>query len=243
MEVYRRLKSARGEAPARGAEARTRLLGYRVFMIDDLLRRPRFYGEYVADGVRAVGTASVLAAAGWLGAVESALFLLVLLGLLILRALKAPAVVDAGGGAVLLVAAWSSVADLYARISWWDLAVHLAATGVLAAMAYLLLGRLHAVPDPAAPAPAVRAPRTAVVLLTTALGLGLSVLWEFGEWWGHNYVDSRINVGYDDTLGDLAAGAAGSVLAGMAMTLGVGPGSTRSDRRARPNTARASSGR
>lgn len=188
-------------------------------MIDALLRRPRLPGDVAPDGVRALGLGSLLAAAAWFGPVETALFALVMLGLLILRALAVPAVLDAAGGAVLLLAAWSSVADLYARISWWDIAVHLAATGALAAMGYLLLARLKAVPDPQGPA-GVRAFRTVVVLLVTAVGLALSVVWEFGEWWGHTYIDSRINVGYDDTLGDLLAGGVGSVAAGLALTMG-----------------------
>ncbi|UNX54812.1 hypothetical protein MF406_00445 [Georgenia sp. TF02-10] len=40
------------------------------------------------------------------------------------------------------------------------------------------------------------------------------MLWELGEWVGHTYGDPEIHVGYDDTVGDLAAGLLGSLLAG-----------------------------
>jgi hypothetical protein len=42
------------------------------------------------------------------------------------------------------------------------------------------------------------------------------VLWELVELVGHTYIDSTIFVGYTDTIGDLAAGGLGSLLAGFA---------------------------
>ena len=115
-------------------------------MIDALLRPPRTFGEVLADAVRVLGLLSVAAAVVLLGPVETALFLLVLLGLLVARALDVIPGFDAAHGLVLLLAAWSSVADLYARISWWDLLIHCVATGALAAMAYFLLVQFGAVP-------------------------------------------------------------------------------------------------
>ena len=41
-----------------------------------------------------------------------------------------------------------------------------------------------------------------IVLTTTALGWMLGLVWELGEWFGHSYLDERIQVGYDDTLRD-----------------------------------------
>jgi hypothetical protein len=63
-----------------------------------------------------------------------------------------------------------------------------------------------------------RAPIGAAVAVV-ALGLSLGVLWELGEWYGDAHVDPRIQVGYDDTLGDLVAGGAGSLVAGVATAL------------------------
>lgn len=184
-------------------------------MIDALLRPPETPKEYLADAVRALSVLSVLAALVLLGPVETALFLLVLLGLLVARALDVFPRFDAAYGVVLLTAAWSSVADLYARISWWDLAVHFAATGTLAVIAYFLLVQFGAVPGVRHPHRPSRSLPVVVALLVVALGLGMSVLWEIGEWWGHTYVDDSINVGYTDTMADLAAGGVGALVSGL----------------------------
>lgn len=54
-----------------------------------------------------------------------------------------------------------------------------------------------------------------MAITTTCLGVALAVLWELGEWIGHTWIDERIQVGYDDTVGDLTAGAAGAVVAAV----------------------------
>ena len=43
----------------------------------------------------------------------------------------------------------------------------------------------------------------------------LAVLWEVGEWAGNAWLDRSIQVGYADTMGDLAAGLAGSAVAAV----------------------------
>ncbi|MCC9203889.1 hypothetical protein [Arthrobacter sp. zg-Y769] len=186
-------------------------------MIDALLRPPETRKEYLADTVRALAVLSVAAALVLLGPVETALFLLVLLGLLVSRALAVFAGFDTVFGLVLLTAAWSSVADLYAHIPWWDLAIHCAATGTLAVIAYFLLVQFGAVPAVRRPHRASRSLPLVVPLLVLAVGLGMSVLWEIGEWWGHTYVDAGINVGYADTMTDLAAGGLGALVAGACL--------------------------
>ncbi|MDM7990100.1 hypothetical protein [Arthrobacter sp. zg-Y877] len=190
-------------------------------MIDALLHPPASLREYLADAVRMAGVVSVVVALFLLGPVETALFLLVLLGLLVSRALAVFPGFDAAYGVVLLTAAWSSVADLYARIPWWDLAVHCAATGTLAVIAYFLLVQFGAVPAVRRPHRASRSLPVVVPLLVLALGLGMGVLWEIGEWWGHTYVDASINVGYADTMTDLAAGGLGALAAGLCLGMAV----------------------
>ena len=194
-------------------------------MIDALLRRPSGAGEFFADAVRLLCLFSLAAAVLWYGPVDVALFLLVLGGTLISRCLDISRVFDGIYGLTLLAAAWSSVLNLYARVSWWDLPVHFAATGVIAAMAYLLLARLGTVPPPVPPPVPGHglALRIAVPVLVLALGLAVSVLWELGEWWGNAFVDESINVGYQDTMGDLAAGGLGALLAGLGLRKAAGP--------------------
>ena len=200
-------------------------------MIDALLRRPSGAGEFFADAVRLLCLFSLAAAVLWYGPVDVALFLLVLMGTLISRCLEISRVFDGVYGLTLLAAAWSSVLNLYARVGWWDLPVHFAATGVIAAMAYLLLARLGTVPPPVPPPVPGHglALQIAVPVLVLALGLAVSVLWELGEWWGNAFVDESINVGYQDTMGDLAAGGLGALLAGLGLGKAAGPAQRRQE--------------
>lgn len=179
-----------------------------------------------ADAVRAAGVLAVAVAALAFDGVAVALALLVLGGLMVPRALGTPGPLDAAYGVGLLVAAWSGVLDVYEDVAWWDVLVHFVVTGLVAAVAYGGTVRLGAALDPAAAAS--RGQRAGVPVLVTALGLGLSVAWEIGEWLGHTYVDPSIYVSEVDTLGDLAAGGAGSLLAGAVLMMsrprrGAGP--------------------
>ena len=167
----------------------------------------------VADSVRVLGTLSNLVSAVWLGPVEVALFLLVLLGLLVPRMLALPVGLDLALGVTLLAGGWFAVFDVFEAIGPLDLVVHCVANGLLAVTCYLLLVRVRALPDPAGRG--VERHRTGTVIVTTALGAFLGLLWELGEWAGHTYFDDGINVGYEDTLGDLVSGAAGSLLGGV----------------------------
>lgn len=163
--------------------------------------------------VRVLGVLSLLVALVR-SPVEVALFALVLAGLLVPLAAAASRPLDAAYGIGLLVAAWSSALQLYQAIAWLDLAVHLVVTGLVAAVAQLLLARWTAsVVDPHAATE--RADKVGAVVVTTSLGLALAVLWEVGEYVGHTYLDPAIYVGYADTIGDLVAGGLGSVVAGL----------------------------
>ncbi|MEE6273770.1 hypothetical protein [Georgenia wangjunii] len=163
-----------------------------------------------ADGARLVGVGSVVVALISFDGIAVAVFALVLLGLVLARVISLTPGLDLAVGASVLVAGWSSVLGLYEAIGWWDLAVHLLCTGAIAALAVAVSARTLGMPPP----PGSPGWRTGVVVLATTAGLALSVLWEMGEWAGHTYLDSSINVGYADTLSDLAAGGLGAAVAG-----------------------------
>lgn len=176
--------------------------------------------------VRAAGAVSVLVALVARGPVDAVLLVLVLGGLVVPVVVRAPAALDAAYGAALLVAAWCAVLELYQAVPWLDVVAHVGVTGLVAAVAHLALARTTgAVPDPTAvphptavPDPTAvhgRAARAGAVVVTVALGLALSALWEVGEYVGHTYVDDAIFVTYADTVGDLVAGGVGSVVAGL----------------------------
>jgi len=168
------------------------------------------------DLVRLCGVLSLVVAVATGKGVAAALFALVLLGLTLLRLLTGPGL-DTATGLLLVGGAWASLLDLYVRFPWLDLPVHVLATGLGAAALHQALVRLDVLPRPDAPY-LRRAPIGAAVAVA-ALGLSLGVLWELGEWYGDAHVDARIQVGYDDTLGDLVAGGAGALVAAVATAL------------------------
>jgi len=162
----------------------------------------------VADGVRGLAAVSVVVGTWRAGAVAAALFLLVLGGTLVPRLIGAPAALDAVYGGTLLFAAWAAQLDWYVAVDELDLVVHAAATGLVAVVATLALARWGAVGTAGA-----RCPGAAAAVVVVGVGAVGAVLWEMGEWFGHTLLDPRIQVGYTDTMGDLAAGLLGSAVA------------------------------
>lgn len=170
--------------------------------------RPRFL---VADVVRGLTLVSlVVATIGW-GGTAFPVMALCLLGVVVPRMLGLRPAFDVLVCVLVLVAGWSSVLEWYTSVFLWDKLVHVLLTGLLAAVAYVLGSDVRAVPAPHSERPVV------VAVLALCAGLAIGAAWEMGEWLGHNFVDSAIYVGYDDTIGDLAADGFGGLLAGFGL--------------------------
>jgi hypothetical protein len=92
--------------------------------------------------------------------------------------------------------------DLYDRVVWFDDAMHLVATGALAAAVLVLAG-------------ADAAPFHRRVQLSVAAGVTLSLVWELWEFYAFVTRSSEAPTAYADTLGDLALGWVGAVLAAV----------------------------
>ncbi|VTR75438.1 hypothetical protein CHMI_00183 [Cellulomonas hominis] len=168
--------------------------------------------------VRVAGAVCVVVAVVARGPVDAALFGLVLSGLVVPVTAGVDGRLDAAYGAGLLAAAWAGALGLYEAVTWLDLVMHLVVTGLVAAVAHLVLARRSgAVLDPGRATGTGE--RVGSVAVTTALGLGLSVLWEVGEYLGHTYADPTIHVAYRDTVGDLVLGGLGSTVAGTGLVL------------------------
>ncbi len=179
---------------------------------------------YAADAGRLLG--AMLVPASWLvaGWPAAAAMLLVCGGQWLLRWYLLGRPVDAAGQLVLLAAGWFSAVGLYHQVSWLDAVMHALASLVVALLvAELLRAELPVVRGtPAAGVAAapsaesvwrggwtgVVAPAVVLVCVTVTLG----VVWELGEWLGHTYITPEIGVGYEDTIGDLAANLVGAVL-------------------------------
>jgi hypothetical protein len=98
--------------------------------------------------------------------------------------------------------------DLYDRVVWFDDAMHLASTGALAAGVLVLAG-------------ADAAPFRRRVQLSVAAGMTLSLAWEMWQFYAFVTRSGEAPTAYADTLGDLALGWMGAVLAAVLVR---GPG-------------------
>ena len=184
-------------------------------MIEEFLRPPRGASEVAADLLRLVGLISVIVAAIAFQATDAGVLAFVLPGLLLPRFIGARPGFDIVYCALLLIAGWSNVLDLYTSVTWWDIPVHFTCVGAIAAMLHLLLTRLSIVTDPGtAPFPSATA-----VVSTTTIGVTVATLWEMVEWFGKTFVSTQIFVEYNDTIGDLAVGTLGAISAGIVVGL------------------------
>lgn len=169
------------------------------------------WARVAVDALAVAGLASFVAAF-WRDGVTVALFALVLLGLTVPRVAQLPGALQVVSGATLIAAAWAAVLDWFVIVPGLDVVVHALANGLLAVTAVIVLRRTRLLP--------AGLPRAGTVVVTTAVGALLAVVWEAGEWFGHTLLDNAIQVGYDDTVGDLVSGTVGSFLAGAALVLG-----------------------
>ena len=100
-----------------------------------------------------------------------------------------------------------NAANLYDTIGWWDDANHFVNWAILVAAFGQLLLRL-------------RVGRVELAALAIGFGAVTAVLWEFAEYLTFiRNNESEFRTAYTDTLGDLALGLAGSVLAGVVTAL------------------------
>jgi hypothetical protein len=172
---------------------------------------PRHGPLVPGDLLRGAALVSVVVGTVADGFIGFALFMLVLGGVMVPRALGAPTFLDVAYCGALLFGAWAAQLDWYVRVGWLDVAVHAGATALIAVIGYVAARRARLFP--------ADLPRPGVWVVTACLGVSLAVLWEFGEWLGHTFLDERIQVGYDDTMGDLAAALAGSVLGALVLAV------------------------
>jgi hypothetical protein len=103
-----------------------------------------------------------------------------------------PFLIDVAGNAL----------DLYDQIGWWDDANHFVNWGLLTAAFGQLL---------------VRLPLDRVTTAGLAIGFGAvtAVLWEFAEYFAFIRDSPELDTAYTDTLGDLALGLSGSLVAAI----------------------------
>lgn len=165
---------------------------------------------HVGDAVRLMAFVAIPAA--WLvsGPLSALTMLLVSGGTWVLRYYSRTRGEDLAGQVVLFLGGAFSVLGTYRVIGWLDVVVHLL---VLAVLTTALINMfLH---HGMLPAAATRRQAAGLLVSVAAMGVGLAVLWEIGEWFGHTFINPEVGVGYADTLGDLVAGSLGALLAAL----------------------------
>jgi hypothetical protein len=170
------------------------------------------WNPWIRDPIDVVRVLLVLAALGFLAAGDpNGAVLLGGAGALAwaVRPLQLPRAYDACFVTALTLQAGGEALGAYDAIPWFDNVVHFALPFFLAPTIYIALARADVVPDPKDSSK--RRHYVGIFVVTLALGVALGGLWEIWEWVSDHSFGSSLQLGLDDTVGDLVADTAGSV--------------------------------
>jgi uncharacterized membrane protein YjdF len=105
--------------------------------------------------------------------------------------------------------AWGEALGAYDAIPWFDNVAHFSLPFFLAPTLYIALARADVVPDPK---DGVHTRHyIGIFVVAFALGVALGGLWEIWEWVSDHALGSKLQLGLDDTVGDLVADTAGAL--------------------------------
>jgi hypothetical protein len=124
------------------------------------------------------------------------------------RPLQLPRAYDAAFMTALTLQATGEALGAYDAIPWFDNVTHFTLPFFLAPTLYIALARADVVPDPKDSAE----PRhyLGIFVVAFALGVALGGVWEIWEWVSDHTLGSSLQLGLDDTVGDLIADTAGA---------------------------------
>jgi hypothetical protein len=185
-------------------------------------------GVFLAAVVAAVLSAVAM---GVVGRWEAVLRFAVVAGIMLLaRRARVPVGFAAAFAVLILLAMWGSVQHWYRAPGEVDSLVHFLTPGSLAAVCYFLLVEARLLPD--ARDSSLRTRSWAPIVWVATTGTTAAVVWEYYEWAVEQLNPEGMIVGYTDTVIDILAGMAGSVVAGALVvwwakrsrTAGAGPG-------------------
>jgi hypothetical protein len=118
-----------------------------------------------------------------------------------------------------------NAADLYDTIDWWDDANHFVNWGILVAAFGQFLLRLSL-------------NRLTTGALAVGFGALTAILWEFAEYITFIRDSPELQTAYEDTLGDLALGLSGSLVAALVTAWALWPRAAPTPRRSGPGGPR-----
>ena len=105
--------------------------------------------------------------------------------------------------------AWGEALGAYDALPWFDNVAHFTLPFFLAPTLYIVLARLDVVPDPKDETHLRH--YAGMFIVTFALGGALGALWEMWEWLSDHSLGSELQLGNDDTVGDLTADTLGAL--------------------------------
>lgn len=124
------------------------------------------------------------------------------------RPVLLPRVYDACLVIALALQAGGEALGAYDAIPWFDNLAHFTLPFFLAPTLYIALARADVVPDPKDDTETRH--YVGIFVVTLALGVALGAIWEIWEWFSDHSFGSSLQLGNDDTVGDLVADTAGS---------------------------------
>ncbi len=180
-----------------GVDARTLLLGD--------------WNPWIRDPVDVVRLGLVVAALAFLAAGDAnGALLLGGAGAIawLVRPVQLPRAYDACLVAALTLQAGGEAVGAYDALPWFDDLAHFSLPFFLAPTLYIALARADVVPDPKDDTETRH--YVGIFVVTFALGVALGGIWEIWEWVSDHSFGSSLQLGLDDTVGDLVADTAGS---------------------------------
>jgi hypothetical protein len=127
----------------------------------------------------------------------------------LVRPLQLPRAYDAAFMIALTLQAVGEALGAYDAIPWFDNVVHFSLPFFLAPTLYIALARADVVPDPKDGTE--RRHYVGIFVVAFALGVALGGVWEIWEWVSDHTFGSSLQLGLDDTVGDLVADTAGAL--------------------------------
>jgi hypothetical protein len=167
---------------------------------------------WIRDPIDVLRLSLVAGAAGFLVAGDTAGFALLgaaaVLAWLV-RLVNLPRAYDVAFMLAVVLQAWGEALGAYDAIPWFDNVAHFTLPFFLAPTLYIVLARLDVVPDPKDETSLHH--YIGIGIVAFALGVALGGLWEIVEWSSDNTFGSQLQLGNDDTVGDLIADSLGSL--------------------------------
>lgn len=149
---------------------------------------------------------------------SGAAFLAFLGGLTLLaRVVNLPRVYDLCFTGGMVLQGFGEVLGLYDRIDRFDDLVHFTLPMLTAPVLYIALARLDVVPDPRDETHLQH--YVGMFVVSAALGVTLGAVWEIVEWRSDAWFGSELQLGNDDTVGDLVRDCLGSMTGAALLVL------------------------